>query len=490
MTHKSSTPPRRNILLVVAEDMGPQLGAYGCPDARTPHLDRFAENSARFETTWCDAPMCSPARAAMLTGLPAHENGTFGLSTHRFSTFPKVPSLPELLSQAGYRTGLIGKLHVLPEWRFPFGFRWAELLRFSHNSNGGRDYRRMLTFADAFMDDDSAPFFLMVALPDAHVPYLRQSYGEPKDPISGSEVGIVPGMDKIIPQWQDLYADYHNCIRRVDTAFGGLMEALDRRGLKENTTVIFTSDHGLQFPRGKLNVYEPGISVPLLVGGAGVNTAGRAISTPACGVDIFSTILDTAGVEAPPIARGQSLLKIAAEADEDRYIFAGTTACMPALYFPQRVVRNRRFKLIRSFLPGRENPCYQATQTKAKSGIRAPIPPLQSLTSAMRQAYETWRMPPEFQLYDLQQDPLETINRSGDPTLATEETELRRQLLQWLQRTDDFVLDAERREHFEKMIARYLESPPAAEDHRYFEWEYVTSMRPKTLPVEVTTPSS
>ncbi len=481
MIHANSTKPRRNILLVVAEDMGPQLGAYGCTDARTPHLDRFAESNVRFETAWCDAPMCSPARAAMLTGLPAHENGTLGLSTHRFSTFPKVPSLPELLYKGGYRTGLIGKLHVLPEWRFPFGFRWEDLLRFNHKSNGGRDYRRMLTFADAFMDDDSAPFFLMVALPDAHVPYQRQSYGEPKDPLSGDDVGIVPGMDKIIPEWKDLYADYHNCIRRVDTAFGGLMELLERQGLKETTTVLFTSDHGLQFPRGKLNVFEPGISVPLLLGGAGVEASGRTVTTPACGVDIFATILDAAGIEPPAIARGRSLFQIAESEDENRCIFAGTTACMPALYFPQRVARNRRYKLIRSFLPGQENPCYSATQTKAKTGIRAPIPPLDALTPSMRLAYETWRKPPEFQFYDLQEDPLEATNRSGDPALADEEAALRQQLQQWMQMTDDFVLDVDRRSRFETMIARYLESPPLEEDYRYFEWDYVKSMQPKTL---------
>lgn len=478
MLNKAS---RRNILLVVAEDMGPQLGTYGCVDARTPHLDRFSQSGVRFETAWCDFPICSPGRAAMLTGLPSHENGTFGLSTHRFSTFPGVPSLPELLRQAGYRTGLIGKLHVLPEWRFQCDFRWTDSRRFGHHAVEGRDYRRMLRVAENFMDDASAPFFLMVALPDAHVPFLRQSFGEPNTPLEADDVGIVPGMDRIVSEWKRPYADYHNCIRRVDSAFGGLTAILERLGVKENTTVLFTADHGLQFPRGKMTLYEPGLSVPLLLGGAGVVTPGQTINTPACGVDLFSTILDAADVDAPNIARGKSLFEIVASGSEDRCVFAGVTACKASLYYPQRAVRNRRHKLIRTFLLNKENPAYLDMQRIAEEDIRPPMPPIASLTPTMRNAYETSRNPPEYELYDLQDDPLETVNRSGDPALADTEATLREALAQWMRRTDDFLLDADRKARFEMMIGDFLASPPRRADLNYYEWDYVKTMRPNTL---------
>lgn len=485
MAHQArETPP--NILLVVAEDMGPQLGIYGDPDARTPHLNRFGEESLCFTRAWCAYPVCSPGRAALLTGLPAHENGTMGLATFRFATFDGVPSLPRLLEAKGYRTGLLGKLHVLPEERFRFHLRWSDRARFSFS---GRDYPKMLRYAEEFMDDDAHPFFLMVALPDAHVPYLRQTFGNPAEPLAAGEVGVVPGMDQRIPEWEDWYAGYHNCIRRVDAAFAGLREILERRGLYENTLVIFTSDHGLQFPRGKLSLYEPGLSIPLLVGGAGVAGRGQVVATPVMQVDVFATILAAAGVPPPSPARGRSLIDVAAAGLADRHIFAERTACSPSVYFPQRAVRNRRFKLIRSFLPEREDPYYHSLLDRSRSARegalqldRPPIPPEESLSPAMRRAYATWQRPPEYQLYDLQRDPRETSNRAGDPRLAHEQAALDGHLDAWMMETDDFVLDPDRRRRFEIEIDHYPGAARQARElSRDFEWDYVRTSRPRTL---------
>jgi N-sulfoglucosamine sulfohydrolase len=485
MSH-NAREARPNILLVVAEDMGPQLGIYGDPDARSPHLNRFGEESLRFSRAWCAYPVCSPGRASLLTGLPAHENGTMGLATFRFTTFDGVPSLPRLLEAKGYRTGLLGKLHVLPEERFRFNLRWSDGARFSFS---GRDYPKMLRYAEEFMNDDSRPFFLMVALPDAHVPFLRQTFGDPPEPRAAGDVGVVPGMDQRVAEWEEWYAGYHNCIRRVDSAFGGLREILDRRGLSENTLVIFTSDHGLQFPRGKLSVYEPGLSIPLLVGGAGVEGRGKEVDTPVMQVDVFATILAAAGVPLPSPVRGRSLIDLAASVPEDRCIFAERTACTPSVYFPQRAVRNRRYKLIRSFLPGREDPYYRMLldrSSSAREGAppidRPPIPPLERLSPAMRRAYATWQSPPEYQFYDLQQDSLETLNRAGDTQLALEEAAMRGHLDAWMRETDDFVLDADRRRRFEIEIEHYPgSSRQARELSRDFEWDYVRTSRPRTL---------
>lgn len=484
---------RPNILLVVAEDMGPQLGAYGCPDARTPHLDRFAEQGVRFDRAWCNYPMCSPGRSALLTGLPPHENGTMGLATSCFTTFEGVPSLPLLLAQhGGYRTGLLGKLHVLPEDRFRFDLRWVDRHHFSFG--GGRDYPKMLRMAEEFMVDDLSPFFLMAALPDAHVPFVRQSFGEPKEPMTGKDVGAAPGMDRKLPEWDEWYADYHNCIQRADLAFGGLMEILERRGLLDNTLVIFTSDHGLQFPRGKLSVYEPGLAIPMLMGGAGVEPHAEGVGTPVSQVDVFTTILEAAGIEQPAMCRGRSLIEIAAsDAEADRCVFSEITACMPNVYFPQRAVRDKRYKLIYTLYSGKEDPYYRmlmdrfsspgemAPPDPPNSAGRPPIPAAEHLSPAMQQAYETWRVPPEYQLYDLEADPLETINRSGDPQLAERERDLREQLMQWMRDTDDFILDDDRRERFEVEIEDYLHNARKCEGRVKYPWDYVTSSRPRTL---------
>ncbi|MFW6028027.1 MAG: sulfatase [bacterium] len=488
----SAAPDRPNILLVVAEDMGPQLGAYGCADARTPHLDRFAEGGVRFDRAWCSYPVCSPGRSSLLTGLPPHENGTMGLATCGFATFDGVPSLPQLLKRQGnYRTGLIGKLHVLPEHRFRFDLRWADAQRFGFH---GRDYGKMLRFADEFMNDELSPFFLMVALPDAHVPFLNQSFGEPAQPMTADDVGTPPGMDQKRPEWDHWYAAYHNCIQRVDGAFGGLMDILERRGLRDNTLVIFTSDHGLQFPRGKLSLYEPGLSIPLLLGGAGVARRAEGVGTPVSQEDVFATIVDAAGIDRPEPCRGESLLEIAAaEGDPDRLVFGEITACMPPTYFPQRAVRSQRYKLIRTFDPGREDPGYRLLMDRfsapgemvppdpPNSSSRPPIPPLDRLSPAMRAAYDTWRKPPAHQLYDLWNDPLETVNLAGAPALAETEAQLRDALDQWMERTDDFLLDDDRRQRFEAEIAAYLRTQQAGAARDAYQWTYVETARPRTL---------
>ena len=110
---------RPNVLLIVSEDNGPELGCYGDPYARTPHLDRLAEEGVRFENAFVPYSVCSPSRAAFLTGLYPHQNGQIGLATHKFAMYREdTPNIVTLLKAAGYRTGLIGKLHVNPEHRF------------------------------------------------------------------------------------------------------------------------------------------------------------------------------------------------------------------------------------------------------------------------------------------------------------------------------------------------------------------------------------
>lgn len=480
--------PVRNVLLVVAEDMGPQLGLYGCGDARTPRLDAFGRNGIGFRNAWCAFPMCSPGRSALLTGLAPHENGQMGLSTCGFRTFDGVPSLPAILNKAGYRTGLFGKLHVLPEEAFPFHLHWRD----PEFGFMARNNPKMISAVDEFIGDGRTPFFAMVALPDAHLPYLRQSFGDPPDPITGAEVGPAPGMDRIIPEWAEWYADYHNCIRRVDSAFGGLLDLLARKGLSENTLIIFTADHGLQFPRGKLSLYEPGLSIPLLMGGAGVEHRAALADTPVGQTDVFATILKSVGLPLPEPAEGEDLVKIAA-GDEDRFVYGEITACMPRTYFPQRAVRNKRFKLIWTLNHDTEEPYYQnlmrefsspgetAPPHPPNSSGRPPIPPAESLSPAMRIAYERWRKPPRYQLYDLLEDPNETRNLSGAPQWSAVEDELRQALTAWQKDTDDFVLDEARRLPFEEECRAYVDQSRGGTRPRDFAWQYPRAWRPRRL---------
>ena len=121
-----------NVLLIVSEDNSPDLSCYGNSFVQTPNLDRLASQGMRFERAFVATASCSESRSAILTGLYPHQNGQIGLATHKYSMCRNWPNMPSLLKQQGYRTGIIGKLHVNPESAFPFDFRWNQAKKYTH----------------------------------------------------------------------------------------------------------------------------------------------------------------------------------------------------------------------------------------------------------------------------------------------------------------------------------------------------------------------
>ncbi|MEN8716103.1 MAG: sulfatase-like hydrolase/transferase, partial [Verrucomicrobiales bacterium] len=124
LTVANAASERPNILLIVSEDNGPELGCYGEPSVQTPVLDELAAEGIRFDRAYVPQAGCSQSRAALLTGLYPHQNGQIGLATWKFRMYDdKTPNLVRCLKGAGYRTGIIGKLHINPESAFPFDFK-------------------------------------------------------------------------------------------------------------------------------------------------------------------------------------------------------------------------------------------------------------------------------------------------------------------------------------------------------------------------------
>ena len=164
-TPRSSRP--LNVLLLISDDHGiDQLGCYGNTKVRTPNLDRLAAEGVRFTHTFCIAASCSASRGSILTGLYPHQNGQFGHqhNWHHFSYLPFVETLPALVKKNGYRTGVIGKLHVAPDEKLPFDFRV-----YSKQVMGNRDVKTMAEKAGEFFNQDKdQPFFLLVGYSDPH----------------------------------------------------------------------------------------------------------------------------------------------------------------------------------------------------------------------------------------------------------------------------------------------------------------------------------
>jgi N-sulfoglucosamine sulfohydrolase len=154
--------PRKNVLLLVADDLGRQVGCYGDKVAQTPNIDALAAAGTRFTNAFASVASCSPSRATILTGLPTHQCGQYGLAhaTHNAHTFRDVQSVPRLLKANGYRTGVIAKLHVLPAEVYP----WDAEIR-SNGRNGAAIAVEAKKFFEASGD---RPFFLLVGFTDPH----------------------------------------------------------------------------------------------------------------------------------------------------------------------------------------------------------------------------------------------------------------------------------------------------------------------------------
>jgi N-sulfoglucosamine sulfohydrolase len=433
--------PRVNVLLITADDLGLQLSCYGETRIQTPHLDQLAASGVRFQVAYVAQASCSPSRSAMFTGLHTHATGQYGLTNTGLAMHADVRSrtIPNLLRPAGYRTGIIGKLHVAPEASFQFDDR---------NTNGGRtrEVRWVAEQVDRFLEDTgSQPFFLMVNYSDPHAfrrPDDRTAWhfppqidGLPADPLPPSEQTLFPFQQIDTPEQRVRTAGYYNAVQRLDNGIGMLLRVLEERGLTESTLVVFVGDHGPPFTRGKTTVYEAGVRVPFLVRWPGVSQTGISSEALVSTIDILPTILDAAGLPAPSPMHGRSLRSVLADprAPWRDYLVTEFHFHGSRPFFPRRAIRGGRYKLIHNLLAGQARPSTGIDGDRAFAVSRQP----RYDGTAVRRAFDTLANPPEYELYDLERDPIEFDNLAGRDEFRDVQERLAKALLQYRQQTED-----------------------------------------------------
>jgi N-sulfoglucosamine sulfohydrolase len=465
-------PVRPNILLITSEDHGPELGCYGEPSVRTPRLDALAASGVRFERAYVTQAGCSPSRASILTGLHPHQNGQIGLATWGFGLYREdTPNMARSLKQAGYRTGIIGKLHINPESAFPFDFKAIPSANFRRNNLP--DYARS---AGRFMRAGDEPFFLMVNYPDAHRPHLEQVGGLPAAPLTAADVKPLAYLGADHPRLRQDTANHYNSIMRLDTLIGELLDTLDQSGKAGNTLVIYLSDHGADLLRGKTTCYEGGLRVPLMVAWPGKIAGGQVRPELVSAIDLYPTILELAGVVGPPGLPGRSLVPLLhGTAQEWRtYLFGSYHLQGVDNFQPQRSVRDARYKLIHNLLPDRPNASFVYTM---KSHYARAADGLGLDKSRAAAAYRLMWQPPEFELYDLEQDPFEFNNLSNDDAHQLAFEHLKHQLTAWRRATRDPLLDP----HILAKLQAEIEAPYAADGpakSALRAWQYTTYFFP------------
>lgn len=454
-SNRTDTPPsddktrsgekRPNILIIIGDDLGPQLHCYGDSIARTPNFDRLAREGMRFTNAYVTQASCSPSRASLLTGLYPHQNGQIGL-VPGFSMRPGIRTLPRILKEAGYRTAVIGKVHVLPDSAFAFDFvdemkdeGDVEAQALEEGERPHRPDRRSRDVApfaalakEFFAKDRERPFFLILSYPDPHRPFLNQVGGIPANPRSADDVRSMPFLGIDTPATREAVAGYSNSVERLDHGAGLALAALADAGLESTTVVIALGDQGPPFARAKGTCYEAGIKVPLLLRWPEHVPPGGVSNAFVSTLDLMPTILEWTRCETPSGLEGKSLAPLLGKKSIQpstfrEFVFSEFTSHGKLGHYPRRAVRDERYKLILNLEPDRPNPFKEIEGDVTWSESRRP----EFESTKIRRLYDDFAFPPAVELYDLTNDPWEMKNLAADNTYHETRERLAHILSEW-----------------------------------------------------------
>ena len=317
----ASEAKQPNILVFVVDDMGwGDSGTYGHPLIQTPNMDRFAKEGIKFNQCYSACGVCSPSRAAILTGRTPYRNGVWRhlSGSHEAHLRAEEITYPELLKEAGYTTCHVGKWHLLskpqfgnPDYPNPkdHGYDyWMYTHNNAHPSHKNPDnfYRmdkpvgKIEGFSAQIVANEAQQW--LNTMRDKEKPFLLSIWlHEPHSPIATN------------PEFSKLYGDHENKkymgnITQLDHALGQIMDTLEETGEADNTFFFFTSDNGPVPTYGgdsgglrgnKRSDYEGGIRVPGLLKWPAKIKGGIESNEPIIGSDLFSTILDIVGIDQP-----------------------------------------------------------------------------------------------------------------------------------------------------------------------------------------------
>jgi N-sulfoglucosamine sulfohydrolase len=428
----------RSVLLIISDDQGLDLGAYGNAVLQTPVLDGLAARGTLFTNAFATVSSCSPSRSVIYSGLYSHSNGMYGLAhdVHNQHYLPWVRTLPQMLKDAGYATALVGKKHILPESALPFD---AEL---APEKPGIRDVAFMAEEARKFMTASAGkPFLMIVGFSDPH--RAAENFGNTQAWPSIKRVAYDPKRIPLpahlpdVPEVRQDLADYYESISRLDSGIGLLLEGLQKAGRAADTLVIFLSDNGRPFPGAKTTLYDEGIHLPLII--TSPTQAKRGVKNEAMvsWVDITPTILEWAGVRGPkeyPL-QGRSILPILEQSQSmgwDR-VYASHGFHEIQQYYPMRALRTRQYKYITNLAAPLPFPIagdiaasatWHAIEAKPSLGLGA-----RSVDSFLHR--------PDEELYDLGKDPHELHNVANDPAYREVMQSLRADMKKFQTQTHD-----------------------------------------------------
>ncbi|MDP6373680.1 MAG: sulfatase [Vicinamibacterales bacterium] len=429
-------PERPNILWIIAEDLGPELGVYGHPAVETPNLDRLAADGVRYTRAFTTAPVCSTSRSAFMTGMYQTTIGAHNHRSHRDDGY----TLP-----AGVR--------VITDWLREAGYLTANLVDLAGDANetyfrgtGKTDWNFQYDGepfdTDRWSDLAGAePFYAQVNFPETHRGAewdgAHEQITRPADPDAVWMPPYYPDHPEARADW----AQYLNAVMSLDRKVGFVLDTLERDGLADRTLVVFMGDHGRAMVRGKQWPYDSGLHVPLIVRWPAAIPApagfepGRVDDQLIAAIDLTATTLAIAGAGPPDGMQGRVFLGAQAGAPRE-YLFGGRDRGDETVD-RIRTVRDVRYRYLRNYFPDRG-----LLQTNRYKEFTYPMIPLMreldaegQLTPLQARLLAPTRSAEE--LYDLEADPYETVNLAADPAHADVRARLRAALEGWIDESND-----------------------------------------------------
>lgn len=414
----ADTPPRPNIVWVFVEDMNDWMGCYGDDTVSTPNIDALARRGVRFERAYMPAGVCSATRSAIALGAM---QTSLGVHNHRSSRrrapgeeihLPEgVKSVYQLMREQGYFVTTQGAN------KNDFNFIWSA--KDFYDAGGGPmlppHWRER---------GKNQPFFAQIQLRGG------KNSGKVQQPTEPADVEVMPYYPDH-PVIRGEIAHHYDCVKQTDNEVGRIIAALEEDGLLDSTVVFFWTDHGMRLPRHKQWLYEGGIRVPLVVAGPGI-PQGKTRDDLVSGIDITVATLALAGVARPKWMEGRDFF--ADDHQPREFVISARDRCD---YTIERVraVTTERYKYLRNFLTDR--PFMQPQYRDGRDYVEVPrrLHKQGKLNDVQAFMWSETRVPEE--LYDLENDPHETINLADDPKYAAVLQRHREILATWIKVTDD-----------------------------------------------------
>ena len=441
----TASPSRPNIVWIIVDDMSANFSAFGEKLIQTPHVDRLVAEGTKFGRCFVTAPVCSPCRSALITGMyqtsiGAHHHRS-GRGVEKIVLPAGVEPVSKIFQRAGYYT-------TISSWpprdqalgKTDYNFEWDRAI-YDGNDWMGRAAGQ--------------PFFAQIQL---HGGKNRENKNWPE--IARRELSSLTNRgDVVLPPYYprdavllDDWAAYLDTCRFTDKQVGQVVDRLAQEGLLENTVIFFMTDHGISHARGKQFLYDEGIHVPLVVRGPGVES-GKVRNDLVEHIDLAATSFALAGISIP--AGMQSKDVFAKEYSPREAVFSARDRCDETVDHI-RSVRTERFKYIRNFFPQRP----QLQPNRYKDG--------KPIVQRLRELHQKGQLDPltesilfaparpREEIYDLVADPHEIKNLADDPAHAEIVVQLRNRLEHWMDDSNDHGRHPESARMYESDMAVYI----------------------------------